>query len=396
MSCLITKLALIDALFAVTGPDVYELEKVVFMFLFRANVKRCKIYRIRIVQVFYDHTANVLLYGKVIPFKLTITGILLLKIILSMKAIVLDEPGSVKNLIIREIPLPELKDNEVMIEVKAISINPVDVKTRNGNGIFKNPGFNKRLPLILGWDVSGIVTGSRSASFKAGDEVFGMINFPGAGRAYAEYVAAPADHITYKPAYISHGEAAAATLAPLTALQVLTQQMKIKQGDRVLIHAGSGGVGHYAIQIAKYYGAYVIATSSAANRDFILSLGADEHIDYTIQKLQEATHNIDFVLDTLGIESILNSLDIMNNGGKIISIVSQFTDEIKAKANIKNISGGFYLVQSNGNDMKLIADLMKAGNLKSHVSKIYSFDQISAAHVQIETGRTVGKVVVAF
>jgi NADPH:quinone reductase-like Zn-dependent oxidoreductase len=311
-----------------------------------------------------------------------------------MKAIVLREPGPIDNLIVRELPLPELRDNEVLIAVKAISINPVDVKTRNGNGVFKNPDFSKQMPLIIGWDISGTVTDSRSAFFKAGDEVFGMVNFPGAGRAYAEYVAAPADHLTHKPDHISHPEAAAATLAPLTALQVLTQA-EIKKGDRVLIHAGSGGVGHYAVQIAKYYGAYVIATSSAANKDFILSLGADEHVDYTIQKLQDATHSIDFVLDTLGIESILNSLDIIKNGGKIISIVSQFNDEIKEKAKIKNIAGGFYLVHSNGKDMKLIADLMKSGDIKSHVSKIYPFEQMSAAHLQVETGRTVGKVVIS-
>src|SRR4051812_22005263 len=112
-----------------------------------------------------------------------------------MKAIVLEEPGAVNNLIVREIPLPELRENEVMIAVKAISINPVDVKTRNGNGVFKNPDFNNRLPLMIGWDVSGIVTASASSFFKAGNEVFGMINFPGSGRAYAEYVAAPAGHI---------------------------------------------------------------------------------------------------------------------------------------------------------------------------------------------------------
>lgn len=312
-----------------------------------------------------------------------------------MKAIVLKEPGSASNLVVRELPLPEFGDNKVLIAVKAISVNPVDVKTRSGNGVFKNAEFSNQSPIIIGWDVSGTVTDSRSSYFKAGDEVFGMVNFPGAGRAYAEYVAAPADHLTHKPAHISHQEAAAATLAALTALQVLTQQAQIKKGDRVLIHAGSGGVGHYAIQIAKYYGAYVITTSSAANKEFIRSLGADEHIDYITQKLPEATHDIDLVLDTLGVESILNSLEVIKSGGKIISIVSQFNDEIKEKAKVKNISGGFYLVHSNGNDMQLIADLMKSGDLKSHVSKIYSFDQMGAAHLQVESGRTVGKVVVS-
>lgn len=309
-----------------------------------------------------------------------------------MKAIILSEPGSTDNLILKEIPLPEINTGEVLIKVKVIGINPVDAKTRNGGGIYKM--LNNELPIILGWDVSGEITASRSAIFKVGDEVFGMVNFPGAGKAYAEYVAAPDAHLALKPANITHEETAAATLAPLTALQVLKNQASIKHGDRVLIHAASGGVGHYAVQIAKHLGAYVIGTSSAANKDFLLSLGADEHIDYNAHALNQAVDNIDIVLDSLGVDSILRSLEVIKNGGQLISIVSQMTDEIREKAAHKNIRTANYLVQSNGNDMHTLAGWLKSGVLKSHISKVFTFDQIAEAHKQIESGRTVGKIVV--
>src|SRR5215217_997731 len=179
-----------------------------------------------------------------------------------MKAIILKEFGSVDNLIEKDVPLPVAKNDEVLIQVKAISINPVDIKTRKGKSL--GPSLKDEDPLILGWDVSGVVaeTGSSVSGFKVGDEVFGMINFPGHGKAYAEYAAAPASHLALKPANVTHEEAAAATLAALTAWQALVDHAKIKKGDRVLIHAAAGGVGNYAVLIAKHIGAYVIGTSS--------------------------------------------------------------------------------------------------------------------------------------
>ena len=194
-----------------------------------------------------------------------------------MKAIILKEAGSADKLEMAELPKPLINDREVLIQTKAISINPVDIKTRTGKSLYSE--LRSQNPfIILGWDVSGIVieAGNSVTGFKPGDEVFGMINFPGHGKAYAEYVAAPAEHIALKPATITHEQAAAATLAALTAWQALVTNAKVSKGQKVLIQAASGGVGHYAVQIAKFLGAYVVATSSAANRDFVLSLGADE------------------------------------------------------------------------------------------------------------------------
>ncbi|MDY0213238.1 MAG: NADP-dependent oxidoreductase, partial [Desulfuromonadaceae bacterium] len=210
---------------------------------------------------------------------------------------------------------------------------------------------------------------------------------------YAEYVAAPGDQLAKIPPGTSFEDAAATTLAPLIALQVL--QSRVKRGDRVLIHAGSGGVGHFAIQIAKHLGAYVVSTSSARNRDFIMALGADQHIDYQQHKFAEVVSDIDFVLDTLGADVLINSLKVVENGGKVVSLPSpEFPPEVKPYAQKHNIDVSFVLVESNGSDMNTLKRMLEDGVLKPHVSKVFPFEQLAAAHLQLETGRTVGKVVV--
>ncbi|WP_158796433.1 NADP-dependent oxidoreductase [Pedobacter sp. L105] len=309
-----------------------------------------------------------------------------------MKAIILKEFGGVENLQIAEIAAPEIKENEVLIRVKAISINPVDAKSRAGKGVAKI--LKDEDPIILGWDISGVVVGSNSAKFKEQDEVFGMVNFPGHGKAYAEYVAVPAEQLAIKPANVSHEDAAAATLAALTAWQNLTKFYEVKKGDRILIHAASGGVGHYAVQMAKHLGAYVIGTSSAYNKDFAMSLGLDEFIDYKSQKFQEMVSNIDMVLDTIGGDNIDPSLDVTKKGGTVISIPSGLNEAVKEKAKEKGINGINTMVVSSGTDMEAIARLLADGSVKSHVTGIYTFDEMDKAHLQIESGSTRGKVVV--
>jgi NADPH:quinone reductase-like Zn-dependent oxidoreductase len=311
-----------------------------------------------------------------------------------MKAIILEEFGGVENLLYKEIEKPVPAAGEVLIQVKAISINPVDVKTRSGKGIAGK--LRDQLPLILGWDISGIVTaiGAGVTRFKAGDAVFGMVNFPGHGKAYAEYVTAPADQLAHKPAIISHEEAAAATLAALTAYQSITHLINVQPGNRVMVHAAAGGVGHFAVQIAKQLGAYVIGTSSAANKEFVLGLGADEHIDYKAQRFEEAVAEVDFVFDTIGGENIDRSLQVIKKGGSIISIPSGLNEAVKEKAQAMGINGYQFMVTSKGEDMNHIARLLERGVLKAHVSKTFSFDNMAEAHLQIETGRTVGKIVV--
>lgn len=309
-----------------------------------------------------------------------------------MKAIVLQDFGGVDQLVQRNIETPVIGDGEVLVKVKAISINPVDVKTRAGKGV---AGRLKGIqPVILGWDIAGVVEASKTALFKETDEVFGMVNFPGHGKAYAEYVAVPADQLAMKPANISFEEAAAATLAPLTVWQAMVRHARVREGDKVLIHAAAGGVGHYAVQVAKHLGAYVIGTASAANREFVLGLGADEFIDYRTVAFEKVVHDIDFVLDTLGGDNIDRSLEVIRSGGTLISIPSGLNEQVAEKAKARGIDGRFILVQSNGEDMRQLAGLLERGVVRSHVSQVFDINEMGQAHLQIESGRTRGKVVV--
>jgi NADPH:quinone reductase-like Zn-dependent oxidoreductase len=311
-----------------------------------------------------------------------------------MKAILLEKTGGVENFLIKDVKKPDTKENEVLISVKAIGINPVDYKARAIEDVLNSLTGEQR-PAIIGWDVSGtiIAIGNNITKFKIGDNVFGMINFPGSGNAYAEFVAAPEDHLVKIPKNISFEEAAATTLAAVTALQAL--KPRVKKSDRVLIHAGSGGVGHFAIQIAKSLGAYVITTSSAKNKDFVLSLGADEHIDYGSQKFEEILTDIDFVLDLFNGDILLNSIKITKNGGIIISLpTADFSDEVLKLAKERNVDVSFTVVQSNGDDMNTLKNMLESGTLKPHISKTFAFEKMGDAHLQLESGRTVGKVIV--
>ncbi|MCF7847749.1 MAG: NADP-dependent oxidoreductase [Kiritimatiellales bacterium] len=312
-----------------------------------------------------------------------------------MKAYILNEAGGIENLILSEIEKPEIKADEVLVETKAISINPVDVKVRPVEEVLTMILGTEKRPVILGWDISGIVAavGEDLSSFEVGDKVFGMVNFPGHGKAYAEYLASPASHLAKMPEDTTFEEAAATTLAALTALQVLTG--RVKKDDRILIHAGSGGVGHFAIQIAKNLGATVVTTSSAKNRDFCLSLGADEHIDYREQKFEEVLSDIDFVLDGMGGEVLENSLKVVKAGGKIVSLPTHtFPDDLQAAADALNVALEFVMVTSNGDDMNTLKGMLEAGALKPHVSVTFPFEKLADAHLQIESGRTVGKAIV--
>lgn len=311
-----------------------------------------------------------------------------------MKAIVITEPGGIENLQFQELPSPTLGAGEVLIEVVALSINPVDIKTRKGGAMLER--LKADGPAILGWDVSGRVAalGTGVTRFKVGDEVFGMVNFPGSGKAYASLVVAPEAHLALKPATVTHQQAAATTLAALTAWQVLVQQAKLQAGQWVLIHAAAGGVGHFAIQIAKHLGAYVIGTASAANGDFMKSLGADEHIDYTQCNFEEEVKDVDVVLDPLGGEVTRRSVAVLKPGGTLISIVGGVKDYLQPLVMEKGIHAANYLVHSSGDDMQQLAHLLQTGALKPVISHQFPFEQMAAAHEQVETTRTKGKVVV--
>lgn len=313
-----------------------------------------------------------------------------------MKAVIVNEAGGVENLQFTEIDKPVIGNDEVLVKVVSVSINPVDVKSRAYEGVL-NWIFEEKRPVILGWDISGEVveTGKSVIDFKSGDEVFGMVNFFGKGNVYAEYVAAPAAHLALKPQNITHQQAAAASMAASTAYQALVDVAGIKKGSKVLIHAASGGVGHFAVQIAKYFGAYVIGISSGKNKEFVLSLGADEHIDYTTENFYEKVQDVDIVIDTLQGKALSDSVDIVKENGIIITLPTpEIPEDIALRARQKKVNIEFMMVQSKKETAEAIAGLLKQEALKPFVYKTFPFEDIALAHLEVETSRVAGKVIV--
>ena len=318
-----------------------------------------------------------------------------------MKAIILNGIGGPDHLEMAELPVPPIKTDEVLVKVKAISINPVEAAARNNevllNYVYQIKGDEKNI--ILGWDISGIITetGAAVTRFKAGDEVFGMVKFVGQANAYAEYVAAPEVDLALKPRNVRFSEASGATLAALTAWQSIVTNGKVRKGDKVVITGASGGVGHYAIQIAKNFGAYVVAVASAANKDFVLSLGADEFIDYRTQAFEEVIQDADMVHDAVwsdDVRHIERSLKAIKPSGTLLSLIVDFDDEILEQLKSKNVTGYRVLVHKSEEDLAAIAELLATGEVKTHVSQTFPLEEMAKAHSLIETKNAVGKIIV--
>lgn len=292
-----------------------------------------------------------------------------------------------------EVDRPEPKATEILVRVHAAGVNPTDWKSRAGGSMIG--AWND--PPILGYDVSGVVeaVGLGVRLFRPGDEVFGMPRFPLQAGAYAEYVTAPARHFTRKPAGISHIEAAALPLAALTAWQALTDTANLQAGQRVLIHAAAGGVGHLAVQIAKSLGAHVIGTASTAKHDFLRGLGADELIDYKQVDFTEAAGQVDVVLNTMGSDYDLRSLRVLRRGGTLVSIASLGNEDVDRQAAELGVSTGFMLVEPDYAGMKAIAALVTEGRLRVEIDTVFPLRDAAKAHELGETARTTGKIVLS-
>ena len=307
-----------------------------------------------------------------------------------MKAAVIWEFGDTGRFSIEDQPLPVVEDGEVLVEVFASGVNPIDFKTRIGQGVsrlWKTISF----PIILGWDISGVVVESKSSAFNIGDEVFGMPRFPLLANGYAEFVSAPAYDLALKPKNISHIEAAATPLAALTAWQGLFSAAELKHNQTVLIHAGAGGVGHFAVQLAFWAGAHVTATTSSRNLEFVSKLGAKNVIDYRSVNFWEKLNNIDVVFHMISPELREMSYKTMKPGGHLISITGPVpTEEPKAH----NVSGEFISVRPNGEQIEQLSNLLESGEIKVNVETTYQLVDISKAHEHVEGGHTRGKVVI--
>lgn len=311
-----------------------------------------------------------------------------------MKAVILKDIGGTEQLSVEDIPIPEINEDEILVKTKVASINPIEVKTRKGNRFGKKL-LQEEYP-ILGWDASGGIekTGKNIANFKAGDKVFGIIGFPGFGKTYAEYFVAKAKDLTLIPDNVSFDEAAASTIAAITAYQALRDFGKLGPTTKVLIHAASGGVGHFGVQLAKHFGAEIWATASEPKRDFVKKLGADHFIDYKTQNFEEEAQNMDVVFDLMGGDYIDRSLKSLKKGGILISIPSATNAEVEEKAAKAGCIGVRFSLKNNQKDMKAIAGLLESGELKPHISKRFTIDQIKEAHEELEKGHTKGKIVI--
>ncbi|MFP3464201.1 NADP-dependent oxidoreductase [Leifsonia sp. SIMBA_070] len=314
----------------------------------------------------------------------------------TMRAALLDGAGGPDSLRIGETAYPDRVNAEFIIKVVAASVNPLDAKTRSGRGVFD---AIQNFPAVLGHDFSGVVVESPYSAhpLRPGDEVFGMVMVPRYGGSYAEYLSVPSLSVVRKPATLSHIEAAAAPLAALTAWGMVVEVAKAHEGQRMLIHAGSGGVGHFAVQFASYFGAHVIATASGGKASWLRSLGAAEVVDYTTTRFEEVVHDADVVIDLVGNvhdDTGTRSLAAVRPGGLIINAPTGSWPTFEADVAAAGLRGTHYKVAPDGNTLAVIARLLEAGNVRVHVDQIFPLDRIADAHAAIESGHTRGKVVV--
>ncbi|MFH8463245.1 NADP-dependent oxidoreductase [Streptomyces sp. NPDC017991] len=307
----------------------------------------------------------------------------------TMRAISQDVLGGPEVLKEVELEIPRPGPSEVLVRVHAAGLNPTDWKHRaNGN-------FLGEPPFVLGWDVSGVVeaVGLGVTLHKRGDEVFGMLPYPYGVGAHAEYVTAPARAFARKPAEVDHTQAGAVPLAALTAWQALVDTADVRPGQRVLIHAAAGGVGHLAVQIAKERGAYVIGTASSGKHEFLRGLGADELVDYRETDFAEAVRDVDVVLDTVGGDYRSRSLRTLRPGGLLVSILPSGSPELAEEAAGLGVRAVEMLVEADQAGMSAIAGLVAAGTLRATVAEVFPLAEAAKAHALGDTGRTVGKLV---
>jgi len=306
----------------------------------------------------------------------------------TMKAVRIHNYGGRDVLKYEDAPRPQPGTDEVLIRVHATSVNPIDWKVRAG---YMKDFLPHSLPLILGWDVSGVIEefGTNVSQFKKGDEVYSLPDHTRNG-AYAEYIVVRESEVALKPKALHHVRAAAVPLATLTAWQALFDTAQLQPGQRVLIQGAAGGVGHFAVQLAKWKGAHVIGTASAKNHEMLYELGADELIDYTTERFEDVARNIDVVLDTIGGETQERSWQILKKGGAIVSLV-QLPSENKAKEHgVRGIRLG---ARPNGQELAAIAKIIDAGTLAPVIDRILPLSEARRAHELSQTGHVRGKIV---
>jgi len=313
----------------------------------------------------------------------------------SMRAMVFDAPGAADVLREDTIPVPSPVMSELLIKVVAAGTNPIDAKTRAGRGV---AGAISASPSTLGFDFSGIVVKApyESHPLQPGTEVFGMTSFPRSGGSYAEYVVAPSLSVARKPPSLSHVAAAGVPLAALTAWGLVVETAHAHEGQRVLIHAGSGGVGHFAVQLASYFGAHVTATGSAANLPWLRELGASVVIDYATTRFEDVVGEVDVVIDLVGNvhdDTGTRSLTTLRSGGLYIMVPTGAWPDYAEQAAAAGVRATSYKVIPDGGVLSTIARLLESGAIQVYVDQVFDLADAAAAHTELERGHSRGKVV---
>jgi len=331
-----------------------------------------------------------------------------------MKAFIVDRYGSADHVQFSEVPYPKMHEDDALIQIHAAGVNPLDSKIRDGEFKLLLP---YRLPLILGNELAGIVVrvGSRVGRFKPGDEVYARPDKNRIGT-FAEFITVREDDLAIKPRNLTMEEAASIPLVGLTAWQALIEMGQLKKGQKVLIHAGSGGVGTFAIQLAKHVGAIVATTTSAANVDLVKRLGADIVIDYRKDRFEEVLRDYDLVLNSLDGETLKKSLPVLKPGGRLISIsgppdpdfarsigLSRILEfvmrllsfRIRKLAKRHQVNYSFLFMRASGDQLRQISSLIETGAVRPVVDQIFPFESTKEAMAYVETGRAKGKVVVS-
>ena len=311
-----------------------------------------------------------------------------------MKAVVINDFGGIEQLKLVDLKKPEPKEGEVLVHIKATSVNPVDYKIREGKFKGRTP---HNFPVILGWDVAGIIEdrGHGTRRYEVGEEVWAYIRRPEIGEgSYAEYVCLPESYLSNKPANLSFEESATIPLVGLTAYQSLFDAGKLHSGQTVLITGASGGVGSMAVQLAKNIGAKVIGVASRKNKDYVKNiLGADDFIDYTSNNFADSvTEKVDLVFDTVGGNTLETAPKILKDQGRVVSIAGKL-DKEKVK-NTFNTTFVYVFVEPHSKQLDQLRDLVEKGMLKPHLQNTFKLEDIKKAHELIETGHTTGKIAI--
>jgi NADPH:quinone reductase-like Zn-dependent oxidoreductase len=315
----------------------------------------------------------------------------------TMRAVVIDATGGPEQLHVAAVARPTPVNAEFLIKVVAAGVNPIDAKTRSGRGV---AAAISHFPAILGNDFSGIVVQSpfEAHPIKVGDEVYGMTMVPRFGGTYAEYIAVPAMCVARKPRALSHVEAAGVPLAALTAWGAVVDVAKAHEGQRVLIHAGAGGVGHFAIQFAHFFGAHVTTTGSTRNASWLRELGANEVIDYSTSRFEDHVRDADVVIDLIGNaldDTGTRSLSVLKPGGLIVSVPTGTWPTLADDAAAAGMRATGYRVSADGSTLAVISRLLESSDVRVFVDQVFDLEHASAAHEALETGHTRGKIVLA-